>query len=178
MRQSHGRSSLESITVLALSLAVLTVTLLAAPRASAIQSSPPKSKSLLQILAEWKYPGSTMRPGAAMADGGYPLVQSVKCHAVLITPDPIETVIAFYETKLGTRREAHGQNAPDVPKDASSVAVHDDSQGRSLVLRVIAVNTGDTSTTLVVSRGKDEKETHIAWLHYMVVGQRAQPGRG
>ena len=47
-----------------------------------------------------------------------------------------------------------------------AVSIQDDSDGRPLTLRVIVVIKADTTTTLVISRAKTEKETHIAWSHY------------
>jgi hypothetical protein len=41
-----------------------------------------------------------------------------------------------------------------------------DRQDRPVTVRVIVVNKADSSTTLVISRARDETETHIAWLHY------------
>ena len=41
-----------------------------------------------------------------MSDGGNRLVQSVKCRAVLTTPDPIKKVIGFcQEARHATRRD-------------------------------------------------------------------------
>jgi hypothetical protein len=124
--------------------------------------------TLLGTLAEWKYPGSELPSGATMSDGGNPLVQSVKCKAILSTPDPIEKVIAYYTEKFGTGESSDRQaGKADVKKgEARSVSVQDDSQGRPVMLRVLVVNKADTSTALVISRAQGEKETHIAWSHY------------
>jgi hypothetical protein len=145
--------------------AVLATALLLGPA----QAAPPRSLSLLETLAEWKYPGSTMLGGASMSDGGNPLFQSVKCQAILTTPDPIEKVIAFYSEKVGTPPAPGGQDSGAEVKeaDAKSVSTKDDSRGRPVTLRIIVVNKADTATTLVISRADGEKETHIAWLHYL-----------
>jgi hypothetical protein len=50
--------------------------------------------------------------------------------------------------------------------DGKSVATQDDSEDRPVKVRVIVVNRANTSTTLVISKATDEKETHISWLHY------------
>jgi hypothetical protein len=34
-------------------------------------------------------------------------------------------------------------------------------------MRVFVVNRADTSTTIVVTRAADEKETHIAWSEFI-----------
>jgi hypothetical protein len=45
--------------------------------------------------------------------------------------------------------------------------MQNDSKGRPVAVHVIVVHKAKTSTTLVISRAKDEKETHIAWTHYI-----------
>jgi hypothetical protein len=117
--------------------------------------------TLLGTLSEWKYPGSTLLDGATMRDGGDPTVPDVLCLAVLTTPDPIDKVIAFYAEKVGKGDRAGAKEA-----DAKAVSTQDDSEGRPLALRVVAVNTADATTTVVISRARTEKETHIAWSHY------------
>jgi hypothetical protein len=127
---------------------------------------PDQERSLLQTLAKWQYPGSTMLDGASMSDGGNPTLQSVKCKALLTTADPIDKVIAYYSEKL----ETPAKKDDDVAikgSDAKSVTIQNDSQDRPVTVRVIVVNKTDTSTTLVISRANGEKETHIAWLHYI-----------
>jgi len=156
-------------TILALgapvTAAVLGAALLLRP-ARATQSG---TVTLLGTLSEWKYPGSNMLGGASMSDGGNPLVKSVKCRAVLTTPDPIEKVIAFYSEKTGTPLAPGRQDAGAEVRnaDAKSVSTQDDSKGRPVALQVVVVNKADTATTLVISRAKSETETHIAWLHYL-----------
>lgn len=129
----------------------------------------PGRVTLLGNLAEWKYPGSKMPQGASMSDGGNPLLQSVNCQAVLTTADAVEKVVEFYSKKLGISPTTGLKNdeAEVKPTDAKSVSVQEDSQGRPVVLRIISVNKGETSTTLVISRAQGEKETHIAWSQYL-----------
>jgi hypothetical protein len=143
------------------------------PASVLAQGAPPATPagrvSLMETLSHWKYPDSRMLDGASMSDGGNPLVQSVKCQAVLTTPDPIDKVIEFYTKKLETaseRREEVGREEVK-NRDAKSVTIQDDSQGRPVALRVVVVNKADTATTLVISRAAGENETHIAWLHYI-----------
>src|SRR5690348_7605654 len=71
-----------------------------------VRSAPPDGVSLMQTLSEWRYPGSKWVDGVSMSDGGTPPLQAVKCKTILVTPDPIERVIAFYEKKLGTGEAA------------------------------------------------------------------------
>jgi hypothetical protein len=124
----------------------------------------------MQTLDEWRYPDATMPTGASMSDGGNPLVPSVKCQAVLTTPDPIEKVIAFYSDRA-TDVHRDGQASGDAKaSDPRTVSDQDDSQGRPVTVRVIVVNKAATSTTLVISRAKGEERTHIACLHYIRLG--------
>ena len=143
--------------VLALAMAAVT---------PAQDKKPERAMSLLETLEQWKYPGSRLLGGASMSDGGNPLLQSVKCKAILTTPDPFELVTTYFAQKnFETRadREPHG-GRPET--DGKSVASQDDSEDRPVKIRVIVVNRAHTATTLVISRANDEKETHIAWLHY------------
>lgn len=142
----------------------------------AVRAGMPPSKApdrervtLLGTLAAWQYPESKIRGGASMSDGGFPGVQSVKCKAILTTPDPFEKVVKFYADKFGTESgEAQEANVRKVKEtDPKSLSIQDDSEGRPVALHVIVVNKADTSTTLVISRAKGEAETHIAWSHYL-----------
>jgi hypothetical protein len=144
------------------------------------RSAPADGISLLQTLSEWQYPGSKWVDGASMSDGGTPPLQAVKCKTILVTPDPIEKVIAFYEKKLGTVDAAGPEpaKARTEKSEPNSVSVQDDSKGRPLTLRVFVVNRGDTSTTLVISRAEGEKETHIAWSHLIRLGGGDRQAKG
>ena len=134
---------------------------------SPAQAKPPEHLSLMQTISEWSYPGARPLAGASMSDGGNPLVQDVKCQAVLTTRAPIEKVVAFYAKKLGTDPVADRQEPGAKDEDARSVAAQDDSEGRPVRVCVFVVNRQESATTLAISRGRDEKETHIGWLHYM-----------
>jgi len=98
-------------------------------------------------------------------------VTAVQVQAVWTTKDPIEKVIAYYETKLKPAADARDAK-PDERAAADSgqaIVSHDDSIGRPLAIHVILVNTKKTSTTLVISRAATESETHVAWVHYQVL---------
>jgi hypothetical protein len=152
------------LVALCLCAAAVCAASLAAPPVA----DPPEQMTLMGTLSDWKYPGSNMLGGATMSDGGNPRVVDVKCRAILITPDPIEKVVAFYAKKLDTSPTPGepGAGAAVKEADAKAVSIQDDSAGRPLTLRVFVVNRVDTTTTLVVSRAAGEKETHIAWMHY------------
>jgi hypothetical protein len=150
--------ALSASAVLALATAALT---------AAQDQKPERIMSLMETLEQWKYPGSRMLGRASMSDGGNPLLQSVKCKATLTTPDPFQKVIMYYsQNHYETRADKEPRGG--VPEtDGKSVASQDDSEDRSVKIRVIVVNRANTSTTLVISQAREEKETHIAWLHYI-----------
>ena len=167
MRLPRVRFNVQPMMILALGVPATAAALVAALLLSPAQATPPGGVSLMETLSEWRYPGSNMLGGASMSDGGNPLVQSVKCRAILTTPDPIDKVIAFYSVKVGTPPAPRRQDARDPVKDsdAKSVSTQDDSQGRPVTLRVIVVNKADPTTTQVIRQGQAETETPIAWLH-------------
>jgi hypothetical protein len=177
MERPHVRFTVCRLMILAFGASSTAAVLGAALLLTPAQARPPGQVTLLGTLAEWKYPGSTMLDGASMSDGGHPLVQSVKCRAILTTPDPTEKVIEFYSRKVETRPAPARQDAGAEVKaaDARAVAVEDDSEGRPVTVRVIVVNKADTATTLVISRAMGEKETHIAWLHYLWLDRKQIP---
>ena len=167
MRLPYVRFPARRMMSLALGVAAISAVLLATPLLSPAQAPPPARMTLLGTLSEWKYPGSNLGK-ASMSDGGNPLVPDVRCQAVLTTPDPIEKVVQFYTEMVGTPPAPVGPDAKARLKeaDAKAVSTQDDSEGRPVTLRVIVVCKADTTTTLVISRAKSEKETHIAWSHY------------
>ena len=136
--------------------------------ASASVGRAERGVSLMGMLAEWQYPGSKFN-GATASDGGNPTLQSIKCKAVLTTPDPMKKVIEFYAKKLGLSPDPDARAADGKPASAKarSVTVQDDSKGRPLAIHVIVVHQEKSTTTLVISRSKAESETHIAWSHYL-----------
>ncbi len=99
-----------------------------------------------------------------MRDGGNRIIQSINCQAILTTDDSVEKVAKFYGDKFVSQ--------PDDPQtdlkgaEPQSVASQTDSRDRPLELRIMQINRADTSTTLVISRGLNEKSTHIAWSQY------------
>jgi hypothetical protein len=168
MRLPRVRFTTQRMILLALGAPAISAVFLAAPRLSPAQATPPARMTLLGTLSEWKYTGSNLLDGASMSDGGNPLVPDVRCQAILTTPDPIEKVFKFYSEKFGTPPASVRQDARAGVKeaDAKAVSTQDDSEGRPVTLRVIVVSKADATTTLVISRAKGEKETHIAWSHY------------
>lgn len=125
--------------------------------------------SLFGMLGEWQYPDSKLHGSATLGDGGVIGIQSIKCHAVVTTPDSVDAVRRYYEDKLANRNEgAAGDNRRT---DGKAVDFLDDSAERPLQLHVVTVNEEDRSTTLVISRGEGESLTHIAWSHFRRLGK-------
>jgi hypothetical protein len=150
-------------TILAVAAAALSASLMLSPT----RANPDEGVTFMKTLSEWAYPG-TLDPGSrltdgSMSDGGNPKIQSIKFRAILTTSDPISKVIRFYSRNL----EPSSKTVDVADLDAKSISSQDDSEGRPVAIRVFVVNRDDTSTTLVISRAEGEKETHIAWSHYL-----------
>ncbi|BBO33252.1 hypothetical protein [Lacipirellula parvula] len=129
--------------------------------------------SLMGMLSPWAYPDATWIEGASMSDGGNPKLPSVNCKTVLVTPDSFEDVTKYYGEKLNI--DEKGNDAVKKPQlggdGGRSVTVVNDSvfdegDERPVKLQVITVNKPESSTTLVISRAAEERETHIAWSHF------------
>lgn len=142
----------------ALALAASAALALASASLAPAKATPERQISLMETLAEWKYPDSTLLGGASMSDGGNPEIQDLTCQAALATPDPFEDVVRFYKQKA--------EEVPEVPANARAFVIQDDSKGRPVRVRIIAVHKFDRTDTLVISRGEQEKLTHIAWTQY------------
>lgn len=130
--------------------------------------------SLMSILAEWRYPDSEIR-GAQMQDvatvnkKGERTVPSFQCKTVMTTTAPIVEVVEYYRDKLVPKSPTKGPSSTDKGNADSGRAVtfHADTQDRALTIQIINVIESKSSTTLVISRGKAERETHIAWTRYV-----------
>ena len=127
--------------------------------------------SLMQMIAQWQFPGSSMN-GAEMSDGatigadGKRTTRSIVCKTVMTTDAAIDKVLEYYKTKL-TPGKVDGNDEAEMPEGVGrSVVFSDDSDGRPFALHTVFVNTADTSTTLVITRGKGESKTYIGWKHY------------
>ncbi len=132
-------------------------------------------KPLLQTIAEWQYPGSELSAagasdGATVGARGDRTVPSTVSKTVMATDAPVEAVLAYYKSRLAPPAEGAGGFAAADP-GGRSVDFSDDSAGRPLALHTVIVNTADTSTTLVISRGKGEARTYIAWKQYRRLGR-------
>jgi hypothetical protein len=179
MRLHSTRLTPDPMKIVVSGATALVVVMVGEALVNVAHAGEPEKITLLSMLSEWKYPGSRMAGGASMSDGGNPLVQSIKCRALLATSDSVEKVVAFYTKKVQSTRAAKQRDSLGEVKagDGASVSIQDDSAGRPLSVHIIVVNKVDTSTTLVISRAKDEKETHIAWLHYRRLDAPSEHGK-
>ena len=126
-----------------------------------------KSVTLMGMLSEWQYPGSTFN-GAESRDAAVSDISSVKSKAVLTTTDPVDKVVGFYQEKLKVDAEGKnlGERRGERITTKRSISVQDDSNGRPLKLHIFAIAEAGSSTTLVVSRTQGEETTHIAWSNF------------
>lgn len=132
-----------------------------------------EERSLLGMLAQWRYPDAAMN-GAQMSDGatvdatGKRTTQSIVCNAEMTTGAPIDEVVEYYKTMLSPKPK--GDDALPADDTGRSIVFSDDSTGRPFAMHTVLVNSQDVSTTLLITRGKDEAETHIAWKQYRRLG--------
>lgn len=139
--------------------------------ACSLHATAGEQQSLLQTIAEWQYPDSELTStrasdGATVDAKGDRTVESTVSRTVMTTEASVEKVLEFYKAKLSPKAGGDG-----VETSGRSVVFSDDSDGRPFALHIVIVNTSDTSTTLVISRGKDESRTHIAWKQYRRFGR-------
>jgi hypothetical protein len=117
-----------------------------------------------KAASAWEYPGAKN----SMSSEGGPLYNSVRT-----TTDDLASVVGYYEKKLGTKIALDKPEAGAVEGGSGKqTAVHQDSlhpsegakkpQAREVTLLLAAQNTKEYCLTLVISRAKGEKQTHIA----------------
>lgn len=128
---------------------------------------PQKPISLMGMLSGWRYPECKFS-GAEMSDAAVTGVQAIKSKAILTTKDPVDTVLNFYLKKLNVDRAGTNldQNENERLATGRSVLVQEVTVNDYSALFVVAVNESQSSTTLVISRVKDEALTRIAWSNY------------
>lgn len=132
-----------------------------------------ETPSLMTMVSEWRYPDSKVN-GAKLSDGatlnasGKRSVQSIAYQSVFTTRDSISEIIAYYKDKLSSPISPDRLVASEKLNSSSgrSVKFYEDSDGRSVEVQMILINTEKSSTTLVLTRAAMESKTHIAWMHY------------
>lgn len=111
-------------------------------------------------LRGWVYPGSSLLgTGEGEVQGGNnPPIFGTS--AVMMTPDTFEAVLRYYKEEKGFRS---GREDPkgQLPIGASSLSTSNDSRNRPLKLIIMEKRRESDCATLVISRGNDEKWTHV-----------------
>ena len=126
---------------------------------------------LLGTIVKWQYPESRIG-GAEMADAatvdatGKRTVPSTVLKTTMTTKDSAEDVVKFYRALLVRDAKADDKLGTK-PDEGRCVTFSDESEGRSFAFHTIIVNTSNTSTVIIVTRGDDEKETRITWKRYL-----------
>lgn len=127
--------------------------------------------TLIGTIVKWRYPDaeigkSQMADGATVSADGKRTVSSSVLKTTMLTPDSVEKVLAFYRDLL-TRNPVNDKKLSIGPSDGRSVVFSDESEGRPFALHTIVVNSEHASTTLIITRGRDEDQTHITWKQYL-----------
>ncbi|QDU39592.1 hypothetical protein Mal4_39380 [Maioricimonas rarisocia] len=127
--------------------------------------------TLIGTIVKWRYPdaeiGEAKMFDAATIDAeGNRTVPSTAMKTTMVTADTVEQVLAFYRDLL--KPDAAGKTPfAGRPDEGRSVIFSDESEGRPLEFHTIVVNSGNSSTTLIITRGKEEEKTHITWKQYL-----------
>ena len=126
---------------------------------------------LIGTIVKWRYPEaslgqSQMSDAATVNSQDDRTVPSVLLKTTMTTPDSVEKVLAFYQKRL-TRNSENDKTLGIAPDTGRSVLFSDESVGRPFAFHTITVNEADTSTLIIITRGADEKLTHITWKRYV-----------
>lgn len=126
---------------------------------------------LIGTIVKWRYPDaeigkSEMSDAATIAADGKRTVPSSMLKTTMTTPDSVNKVLAFYQELL-KRKQTNDEKLGIGPKVGRSVVFSDESGGRPFAFHTIVVNAKNSSTTLIVTRGKDEELTRITWKQYL-----------
>ena len=130
-----------------------------------------ESDPFLHTISLWQYPNSTLsatrsRDGALIDRDGNRTNPSIVIQTVMATDASVEKVLDYYKLKLLTQSK-DGEKPGAGPAPGRSVVFNDDSEGRPFAMHTILVNEKNLSTTLIITRGKDEGTTFIAWKQYL-----------
>lgn len=127
--------------------------------------------TLIGTVVKWRYPNaeigkSEMSDAATIDASGERTAPSTLLKSTMTTDALPEKVVAFYQDLL--KRDAANDSKLGIGPDVGrSVVFSDESEGRSFALHTIVVNSDNVSTTIIISRGENEKLTHISWKQYL-----------
>ena len=126
---------------------------------------------LLGTLQKWQYPDSVIGPsrmssGDTISADGNLTVYSIFMKSTMVTTDSVDEVLAFYRDLLKRSSKAN-EKIGIGPSVGQSVIFSDDSEGRPFEFHTILINSKNSSTTLIITRGKGEEQTRITWKQYL-----------
>ncbi|MFO0921484.1 MAG: hypothetical protein U0905_03235 [Pirellulales bacterium] len=127
--------------------------------------------TLLGTIVKWRYPEAEIR-GAEMSDGsmiaadGQRTVPSTLLKTTMSTRDSVDKVMSFYRELLA-RNEKNDRKLGTPSHIGRSVLINDESDDRPFAFHTILVNEGNVSTTIIITRSKDEEMTHITWKQFL-----------
>lgn len=127
--------------------------------------------TLIGTIVKWRYPeaeirGAEMSDGSMMAANGQRTIPSTLLKTTMSTSDSVEKVMSFYRELL-TRNEKNDQKLGTPAHVGRSVLFSDESDDRPFAFHTILVNEGNASTTIIVTRSKEDKTTHITWKQFL-----------
>lgn len=127
--------------------------------------------TLIGTIVKWRYPdaeiGKSQLSDAATIDAdGNRTAPSTALKTTMVTGDSVDKVLAFYRDLL-TRNRANDGKLGIGSNVGRSVVFSDESDGRPFAFHTIVVNSANSSTTLIITRDKDEDHTHITWKQYL-----------
>jgi hypothetical protein len=127
--------------------------------------------ALIGTIVKWRYPDaeigkSEMTDAATVDADGQRTVPSSFLKTTMLTSDSVESVLKFYRELL--KRIPINDSTLGIDSDVGrSVTFSDESEGRPFSLHTILVNTTESSTTIIITRGRDEDKTAITWKQYL-----------
>ena len=127
--------------------------------------------TLIGTIVKWRYPNaeigkSQMSDAATIDADGKRTVPSTVLKTTMATGDSVDKVLAFYRELL-TRNQTNDDKLGIGRQVGRSVVFNDESDGRPFAFHTIVVNSANSSTTLIITRGKGEEQTYITWKQYL-----------
>ena len=136
-----------------------------------VTASAEEPVTLIGTIVKWRYPGaeigeSEMSDAATIDADGKRTVPSSVLKTTMVTRDSVDKVLAFYRDLL-TRNPTNDEKIGVGPLVGRSVVFSDESDGRPFAFHTIVVNSANSSTTLIITRGNGEEQTYITWKQYL-----------
>lgn len=127
--------------------------------------------ALIGTIVKWRYPEaeiskSVMSDGGHMNSEGNRTVPSTILKTTMVTADSVDQVMEFYKDLLSRTADNDARLGID-SEEGQSVIFNNESEGRSMALHTIIVNSARASTTIIISRGQNEDRTYITWKQFV-----------